>query len=248
MYQISDLDSSGMILCAYYRDQSVDRWQIVLPIEINDSIMVVEPSFFHRFWSWGLVSLYEVDSELYLRPLMEDLFGEEVWSDALTEIETIIDTIPIANNFNCELFSLARTSCESLYRILEDDMAQFLYAGSPYFGDCYILLENPAEALEQIFEYLKIQMQANFIGAMGPNILGGIVAKLYEKLLLAEKGITCDYATFFYASIGGWPQFWVYYILRIFCYALIHFIDWTVMDSGVINCPTWTPSEIDWFN
>jgi hypothetical protein len=252
-HDISSSDSTGMLLCAYYWDVSADRYRIVLPKEINDSTMVVEPNSFHSLWSWGLVSLYDVDSEGYLRPLMEDLAGEEEWSNVLTEIETVLDTTILASNFDagCIAMMATRSVFEGLYLGIEDQLAGYLFGMSPYIGDCSLVVLDPYVALKDALGYwvltaVNVLVQlANLATDMvgGADIISYVTTKFFET---AAANASCDYSRLYEVTVGMWPEFWGYYALRCFYYVMIKIIDWAVMDSGAINCPTWTPSEIDW--
>jgi len=244
---ISITDSTSQILCAFHYDPSLPcylKWRIVLPAEINDSTMIIDSDCFYGTWSYGLVSLYEVDYECYLKPLMGEIVGEEKWNEVLSEIETVIDTTLLADDFEfgCVSLFVTRGVFEALYLALGEQMEMYQTVISPIAGNCNVL--NPLEFIQGAIDYLglaSLALMVQFVDGFGPGgILSAFLAKMTEG---AVESAGCDYAAF-----AQWTdeQFWGYFSLYCFYYMMINIIDWFVMDSGVMNCPTWTPTTITW--
>jgi hypothetical protein len=240
-------DSTSQILCAYHYDPLAPcylKWKIVLPTEITDSTMIIDSDCFYGTWSYGLVSLYEVDYECYLKPLMGDIVGEEKWQWVLSEIETVIDTTIFADDFEfgCVSLMFTRNVFEALYLALGDQMEMYQTVISPIAGDCNVL--NPIEFFEGAIQYIGLNSLAMMVSCVDALGAGGILSAFLAKMAESAAGSTaCDYAAFM-----QWTdeQFWGYFSLYCFYYMMIHLIDWFVMDSGVMNCPTWTPTTITW--
>jgi hypothetical protein len=240
-------DSTSQILCAFHSDPSIPcylKWKIALPAEINDSTMIIDSDCYYGSWAYGLVSLYEVDYECYLKPLMGDIVGEEKWSEIVSDMQTVIDTTILADDFDfgCVSLFITRSIFEGLYLALGDQMEMYQTVISPIAGDCNVL--NPIEFFEGAIQYIGINslaMMVSLVDGIGP---GGLLSSFLAKMAESAAGSTaCDYAAFM-----QWTdeQFWGYFSLYCFYYMMIQLIDWFVMDSGVMNCPTWTPTTIVW--
>ncbi len=240
-------DSTSQILCAYHYDPELPcylKWHIVLPSEINDSTMIIDTERFYGTWSWGLVSLYEVPYDCYLKPLIGDVIGQEKWDDVMNQIATTIDTTILADDFSFDCISIlmVRGVFEALYLALGEQMDMYQTVISPIAGDCNVL--NPIEFFKGAVEYLGLLALATLAQSVDALGAGGILSAFLAKSMeSALESTSCNYAAFM-----QWTdeQFWGFFSLYCFYYMMIHLIDWFVLYAGVIDCPGWTPSDIEW--
>jgi hypothetical protein len=240
-------DSTSQILCAYHYDPALPcylKWHIVIPTEINDSTMIIDTDRFYGTWSWGLVSLYDVDYECYLEPLMYDIMGQEKWNEVLNQIASTIDTTILADDvsFDCISMLMIRGVFESLYLALGEQMDMYQTLISPIAGDCNVL--NPLEFFKGAIEYLGLLALSALVSIASNIADGGILSSFFPKFMdKAVESSSCNYAAFY-----QWTdeQFWGFFSLYCFYYLMIHLIDWIVLDTDIINCPNWTPTTIEW--
>lgn len=92
----------GQIPSAFYYDDNAERWRIIVPNEIDSSVMVIRSQLSARLWSWGKASLFEIDVTEELDPVVQELFGNDAWNQLATDLEDLYHSaIPDAFSPTC---------------------------------------------------------------------------------------------------------------------------------------------------
>ena len=215
-----------------------------MPTEINDSTMIIDTDRYYGTWSWGLVSLYDVPYECYLKPLMGDIMGQVKWNDILNQIGTTIDTTILVDtvSFDCLNMGIIRGVFEGLYTALGEQMEMYQTLISPIAGNCNVL--NPIEFFKGAIDYLGLQILGS-LWSIGASIAdGGILSAFMTKFMSeAAESSSCNYVAFYKWTDA---QFWGFFSLYCFYYMMIHLIDWIVLETDIIYCQDWTPTTIEW--
>jgi hypothetical protein len=191
---------TGEILCAFYFDESADRWRIMLPDEVTKTKMIIKTPVYRHKWSWGIVSLADADWDKDLEPLLADLHGNGRWEALKTELTNIYqDVIEDDMDLTCSNVTFVRTFFETLRKESESWLVH--YQDSIGNG-CRICDVTSWDFYDGYLTYIEKKIEYFFIKLMffdtGPNLL--IMAYGFMRLceIMADiEDLTCDYACFF---------------------------------------------------
>lgn len=203
----------GEILSAYYYDNANGKWQIVLPEEVGNDKMVINTTY-HEKWSWGTVSLAEVDDIETLEHLLEEELGIQNWNEVNEAINQIIDLL-VADDFKADCTGL--NDLNNQFIQLRDEAIPQLERFQQDLGDkCGICNVLSDDFLTEFGEYIELRMKI-FIAEIFKDVdLPGTLADLLYKMGMSAaigglweqiESAPCNYRCLVENSQGMWiPQ------------------------------------------
>jgi hypothetical protein len=223
------------ILTAFRYDDAVQRWRVVLPVAMTDSTITVRACRHQPLWTWGKVSLFDADFDLYIAPALAEMHGAGQWAQAQVELRDLYASI-IDHDMalNCANLNLVRT----LFAGVRDGMAAELTAFQDGLGGaCGICDVTTAAFYNELLEYAMLNLSNFFIELLfvdnGPNLL----IKVYGFMRMCEnyaqmEALDCDFECFFDAVDAE-------FVGNLACYyaatLVVVVIDYAI-GSGWIDC------------
>jgi hypothetical protein len=203
----------GEILSAYYYDNANGKWQIVLPEEIDNDNMTINTTYQEK-WSWGTVSLAEVDDIGTLEHLLEEELGTQIWNELNEAINQIIDIL-IADDFNADCTDLNDLNNQFIQLRNEaiPQLERFQQDLGDKCGSCNVLSDY---FLTELGEYIELRMKI-FIAEIFkdvdlPGMLGDFLYKMCMSAAIGGlweqiESAPCNYRCLVENSLGMWiPQ------------------------------------------
>jgi hypothetical protein len=231
---VTPLDSTE-IAAAFYYDEVAETWRIVLPDEIDDQEMLVKSHLYRKKWSWGFVSILEADFQESLAPLLEDLHGQQQWSQLVSELDSIYNAL---TQEDLDLSCASLDFVEGFFEALKSEARAALQAHQASIGNscgtCDILT---SEFHAGFAKFIELNIQYFFLELMfvetGPNLL--IMAYGINRLCEIQveiDNLACDYKCYFSnATSDFWGNLAAYYISS----AVLFAIDYA-KTSGYVSC------------
>ncbi len=245
---ISCIPDSLEILCPFYYHEGNQAWQPLLPTALFDTTMTMTlKTTYRERWSWGVVALDELNDEQTLTLFMEDIHGEEEWSELLALISQIKDEIEGSYedewDMSCPGIITLRDMFDNLRARSEENLGNFQSQLGNLCGTCNV---TTLEFFDEMVGYIRLRVRMWFfeqwlfsVGGPGGqfgsyNIFCKIMAMINLLVIYEEiNALNCD---FYCLREISPPEFWrelFKYYLAIVCRSLIDLaIEYEIIECG----------------
>ncbi len=228
---------TGEIITAFRYDDAVQRWCLELPDARTDTTITVHTYDHAPLWTWGIVTLHEVDWDLYLAPVMVEEHGADGWTELQLELQEMYDSI-VENDLwiSCATLDLVRDG----FAAVKADAELGIVAHQDGLGTlCGVCDVRTSTFRAEYIEYITLNIEAFllefFLVDNGPSLLIQAYGFMRMCETLAEiDDLACDYECFFdHADTEFYDNMAMYYVACIVIEAIEY-----AKTSGYISCPS----------
>jgi hypothetical protein len=223
------------IFAAWRYDDTVSRWRVVLPVAATDSTITVRTCHHRPLWTWGKISLYDVDFDLYLAPALAEAQGSGRWLEVQDELRSLYDSVITEDlSMNCANLIRVRDLFAAVRDARAEDVRAFQAGLGGVCGTCDV---TTAQYFDEYVRYLSLNFEAwlieMFFVENGPNLL----IQAYGFMRMCEtldeiESLACDYECFFAHETAAFARAKSSYYVA---YLVVLVIDHAI-EAGWVDC------------